>query len=118
MIAPVIRMSSTHQPSSSSRLWVQVKFSDSYVSAVGLNSHDWAIQRMRTRCPRNCDRSNLLTTQLPLPVAPGLPGPGHFIVVEWSHCQPQFDQTPCGQHIVSLTPRGPGGPASVGVRLQ
>src|SRR5439155_24534197 len=50
-ITPLTRMSSTHQPSSSS--WLsQLPPSCSYDCAVGLNSHDWAIQRILTRWPR------------------------------------------------------------------
>src|SRR6266850_5531170 len=68
-MTPVRRMSSTHQPSSSSWLshWPA---SCSYDCAVGLNSHDWAIQRIFTLCPRYGDRSNLDWIQFPVPVFP------------------------------------------------
>src|SRR2546425_1497900 len=118
-MSPVILMSSTHQPSSSSWLSQEAP-TDSYDCAVGLNSHDWAIQRIWTLWPRYRPRSNLVWIQFPWPMFPVWPGPSHSLVVVWSHCQPQFDQTPWFQHIVSWTPRGAGGavPVSVGVSWQ
>src|SRR6266850_337732 len=89
-------MSSRYHPSSPC-VPTQVP-SSSYDEAVGSNSQAWAIQRMRTLCPRKLLRLNRLCTHRAPVEGMMLPGApfSHWNVPVWSRGLPQLDQTPSG----------------------